>query len=235
MVKKNKLIKFCFSIIGFLVKWLANILLFFKLLNLKDDYIKISSFKKTRNQNVTVLLNALVAGEDHRFDLHIGFDPISVFRAFWKVYLNKAREGGSTIEQQLVRVITNRYEVTIYRKFREILLSTVLKNFFTKTEVMNTYLSVAYFGWHMNGIEQVFSRLNINENEITASQACFIIAMLKYPEPKIVSEDTIKKINMRAEHIYARLKEKECITNCYTLDREPGAAFIHRPYRVERG
>lgn len=214
---------------------MANTLVLCKVLNLNNDYIKISSFKKTRSQYATVLLNALVSGEDHRFDLHIGFDPISVFRAFWKVYLNNAREGGSTIEQQLVRVITNRYEVTINRKFREILLSTVLINFFTKAEVLNTYLSVAYFGWHMNGIEQVFSRLNIKENAITASQACFIIAMLKYPVPKIVSEDKIKRINMRAAHIYTKLKEKGCITNCYTLDREHGAAFFHRLYRVESG
>lgn len=38
-----------------------------------------------------------------------------------------------------------------------------------------------------------------------------------------------------AQVIRVTLKNNFALTICFTLDREPGAAFFHRPYRVERG
>ena len=220
MDKKNKFISFFYAIFSLPIYWLARILISSNLLNLKEDYQKISSFKKSTKQNQSVLTEALIFGEDHRFYLHFGFDPIAVIRAFWKVCIKNIRQGGSTVEQQLVRVITNKYELTFYRKFREILLATIVSHFYTKEDVLNTYLSVAYFGWQMNGIDEVYSRLQISENEITTIQACSIIARLKYPEPQKASAQIRHKILNRENHIYLKLKEKTCITIGSTRPRE---------------
>ena len=55
------------------------------------------------------LVTFLVIGEDHRYYKHPGFDIIGICRAIYKnVFLGK-REGASTIEQQLVRVLTEDY------------------------------------------------------------------------------------------------------------------------------
>src|SRR5262245_21594087 len=52
----------------------------------------------------------LVSGEDHRHVLHPGVDPIAICRATWRCIYRGKREGASTIEQQVVRVISGRYE-----------------------------------------------------------------------------------------------------------------------------
>ena len=55
----------------------------------------------------------LVSGEDHRHGRHYGFDPYAICRAIWRRVTRRSREGANTIEQQIVRVITNRFEMTI--------------------------------------------------------------------------------------------------------------------------
>ena len=62
--------------------------------------------------------------------------------------------GASTINQQLVRVLTNRYERTFKRKVKEILLASLVARAIPKTDIPGIYLSVAYFGWRMNGLVQ---------------------------------------------------------------------------------
>src|SRR5690348_10551479 len=61
----------------------------------------------------------LISGEDHRFFGHCGIDPIAVCRAIWRGVVLGHREGASTIEMQLVRVVTGRFERTLTRKLRE--------------------------------------------------------------------------------------------------------------------
>lgn len=68
------------------------------------------------------LITFLIIAEDHRFGLHPGVDLISLFRALYKTFFLGNREGGSTIAMQLVRVLTGRYERTIFRKFQKLSL-----------------------------------------------------------------------------------------------------------------
>jgi membrane carboxypeptidase/penicillin-binding protein len=56
----------------------------------------------------------------------------------------EAYGGGSTLEQQLARVVTNRYEPTIRRKIEETLLASLLVGRIPKTDIPGLYLSVAY-------------------------------------------------------------------------------------------
>src|SRR5262245_58755153 len=57
-----------------------------------------------------VVQRLLVSGEDHRHGRHPGFDCVAIGRAIWRRLTQGANEGASTIEQQIVRVTTNRYE-----------------------------------------------------------------------------------------------------------------------------
>src|ERR1700686_1168007 len=68
----------------------------------------------------------LISGEDHRFFDHAGIDFIAVCRAVWRGHVLRRREGASTIEMQLVRVLTGRFERTLVRKIREAGLATLL-------------------------------------------------------------------------------------------------------------
>lgn len=143
----------------------------------------------------------LIKGEDHRFYNHRGFDLIGFFRAVYKTYFLNVIEGGSTIEQQLVRTITNEKEISIRRKTKEIFLATSVEDIIPKDKIPNIYLKKAYFGWNMNGIYNLINNLDLDLDNINPHESCLIIARLKYPQPKNADFNYYNKIKKRAFHI----------------------------------
>lgn len=160
---------------------------------------------QTEQMNISPMLVALlIAAEDHRFSSHPGVDLVSLCRAVWRTIFCGKREGGSTIAMQLVRVITGRYERTIGRKIAEIYFAVRLTRQVPKSDIPKLYLSVAYFGWRMNGLKQASSRLNINPASLSLFEAANVIARLKYPEPRQLDNHRHAKINSRVKYIIKR-------------------------------
>lgn len=143
----------------------------------------------------------LVSGEDHRHGRHCGFDLYAICRAIWRRAAYGRREGASTIEQQIVRVLTNRFEPTISRKVRELLLATLLSKDVPKSAMPSLYLSIGYFGWQMNGFAQACRRLGIRPDTISLDEAAGLVARLKYPEPHVSPVSRLAQINRRREHL----------------------------------
>lgn len=151
----------------------------------------------------------LIVGEDKRFFRHHGVDPFATARAIRDRVIGKTRSGGSTIEQQLVRTLTRRYEPTFSRKLREILLASLVDGVIPKPDVPGLYLSVAYFGWRMNGVQQASRRLGIPLDAATPYEAASIVARLKYPEPRLAPKDRARQIAIRTEYILRRAAKFE--------------------------
>ena len=143
----------------------------------------------------------LVSGEDHRHARHSGFDPIAICRALWRRLAYGSHEGASTIEQQLVRTITGRYERTLERKLKEIVLAFLVCEEFSKTDLPAVYLAIAYYGWHMNGYRQACKRLRIRPDSAVLDHAAGLVARLKYPEPKIAPDTRRQQIDRRRKHL----------------------------------
>src|SRR5207244_8697723 len=93
------------------------------------------------------------------------------------------REGASTIEQQIVRVLTNRFERTFVRKVHEVLLAALVADLFPKSATPRLYLSIGYFGWRMDGFLQACRRLELRPDILSLDDAADVVARLKYPEP----------------------------------------------------
>lgn len=155
-----------------------------------------------------ILLTTLIVAEDHRFYGHTGIDLIAIVRALWRVAVLRTWHGGSTIEQQLVRTVTGDYNRSLARKIREILLATLVHKVIPKSDVPGVYLSVAYFGWQMNGLVQACHRLLIDLNKMTPQQASFLVARLKYPEPRAASPQRIHQIDLRSRYILGRTAKR---------------------------
>ncbi len=162
-------------------------------------YLQFSTENEYRASPLTQ--SVLVSAEDHRFFKHCGFDVIAACRAIWRCLFRGVVEGGSTIEQQLIRILSGKYERTFRRKIREILLASLITEVIPKKSIPGVYLHVAYFGWRMNGFKQACLRLNINPNKISLSEASALIARLKYPEPKWASDYRLKQIQIRRDHL----------------------------------
>jgi penicillin-binding protein 1A len=160
--------------------------------------------KYTREYGNTIspyLTKFLIIGEDHRFYSHSGVDIISVIRAIiHKIFLLK-KGGASTINMQLVRVLTNKYEHSISRKIKEMLFAELLEDIMSKDEIPGLYLSIAYFGWKMNGLKQACDRLKYDFRNMTPNNSASLIARLKYPEPKVFNTKRSFQITRRQSYL----------------------------------
>lgn len=169
---------------------------------LKDRLIE--EYSKVQERHDNTLERLLISGEDHRFRYHFGFDLIAILRAIKNRILYNKIEGASTIEQQLVRVLSNDFKKTFARKIKEIFLSTTLCELVPRKDIPTIYLNVAYYGTGMNGLEQIFKRLEICHSQQISKEVCAeIIARIKYPEPKKNSEKRLRQIEMRKKHLLA--------------------------------
>ena len=172
----------------------------------------------------------LVSGEDHRHALHPGFDSIAICRAIWKRLTSESREGASTIEQQIVRTVTGKYERTIRRKISEIILAILVDCTFDKTILPAVYLSIAYYGWRMNGYLQACKRLNFHPDSLTTDQAAALVSRLKYPEPRVAPISRVRQINKRTKHL---LKLYERHVHDGTYRHLESTSFFGKPKTLE--
>lgn len=145
----------------------------------------------------------LVSGEDHRHGRHPGFDPIAIGRAMWRRFSRGSHEGASTIEQQIVRVVTGRYERSLARKLREILLAIIVANRYPKDVLPAVYLAIGYYGWRMNGFDQACRRLGLTPQSASLHDSARLVARLKYPQPRKASALRVSQISRRAKHLCA--------------------------------
>ena len=151
------------------------------------------------------LIDFLIQAEDHRYRHHLGFDTISIIRALYKNLFKGAKEGASTIEQQLVRVLTSDYERSIGRKCKEIILATRLKKIATKREIALVYLNIAYYGTDYQNLDSILQKYNLCKKDEIPDEICAeIVARLKYPEPHSMGIKRIKQIQIRSKYVLDR-------------------------------
>ena len=93
------------------------------------------------------VVEAFIAIEDRRFYSHWGVDPRGIARAAWT-----GVGGGSTITQQLAKFTFLTPEQSLSRKAREALIAFWLEAWLSKDEILERYLSNAYFGDNQYGL-----------------------------------------------------------------------------------
>ncbi|MBK5211024.1 MAG: PBP1A family penicillin-binding protein [Coriobacteriia bacterium] len=121
--------------------------------------------------------NSTVAIEDKRFYEHGGVDVISIARALKRnTEAGVIKQGGSTITQQLIKMLYTGDKRTLSRKLREAIMATRVEMVYDKDRVLEGYLNMAYYGQGAYGIQSAatkyFSkdvqRLNIQEAAMLA-------------------------------------------------------------------
>jgi len=97
---------------------------------------------------------AFMAIEDSRFYSHFGVDPIRIIGAFIKnLQSGRRAEGGSTITQQLARILFLSPEKTYTRKIKEALIAMQIERYYTKEQIMTLYCNQIFLGGGAYGIE----------------------------------------------------------------------------------
>lgn len=132
------------------------------------------------------LPKALVASEDSRYYWHFGVDPYGILRAVVKNLRGGGiREGASTITQQVARSLFPEYvgrDNTAGRKIREAVVALKLETFYSKDEILKTYLNKIYLGIEAYGFEDA-ARFYFDKSakDVTLSEAATLVAILPAP------------------------------------------------------
>jgi penicillin-binding protein 1A len=126
---------------------------------------------------------AFIAVEDVRFYYHPGVDLIGIMRAMWRdIKAGGIVEGGSTITQQLARMLFLQPERSVKRKLKEAALSVLIEKQYTKDEILGLYLNQAYFGTRAYGIEAASQTyFGKSVNELTIGETALLASLPKAP------------------------------------------------------
>lgn len=201
MAKKTFLIIFL-RISAIPIILLANIINLLNIKSFKDDIEKslkiIDDFSNIKIDKR--FIQVLILAEDRRNKLHRGVDTIAILRAIKVRLLENKYQGASTIEQQFIRVVTNRFEKTFYRKLREQILAILLDKKAKKYDISKSYLLIAYYGYNLTGLSAI-KKICIDINKVDITTAIEIISRLKYPQPKNINNIWLSKKNKRVLYI----------------------------------
>ncbi|MEW5746503.1 MAG: penicillin-binding protein 1A [Nitrospirota bacterium] len=126
---------------------------------------------------------AFIAIEDQRFYYHPGVDLIGIMRALYRdIMAQSIVEGGSTITQQLTKMLFLKPEKNLGRKVKEAIISIQIEKRYTKDEILGMYLNKAYFGARAYGIEAAAQTyFGKSVNELTLGEVAMIAGLQKAP------------------------------------------------------
>jgi len=125
-----------------------------------EDELLLGEFYTEKRTYVTLhelpphVRDAFIAIEDARFYKHHGVDLIGILRALQvNIKARAVVQGGSTITQQLAKMLFLKPERTLQRKLKEAILAMHIEKKYTKDEILELYLNQAFFGAGTYGIE----------------------------------------------------------------------------------
>ncbi|TAL25139.1 MAG: penicillin-binding protein 1A [Nitrospirae bacterium] len=126
---------------------------------------------------------AFVSVEDIRFYRHPGVDIIGIVRALYQdLKAGSIVQGGSTITQQLAKMLFLKPDKSIKRKIKEAALSIQIEKHYTKDEILGLYLNQAYFGTRAYGLEAAASTyFGKPAAELDLSEAALLASLPKAP------------------------------------------------------
>ncbi|HYB98928.1 MAG TPA: PBP1A family penicillin-binding protein [Candidatus Limnocylindrales bacterium] len=160
-----------------------------------------------------VVRNAFLASEDADFYSHSGVDFIGIARAFAaNLSAGSVVQGGSTITQQVVKVLLLTPERSYERKMKEILLALRLEQHLSKDQILELYLNQIYFGEGNHGVGAAArSYFDKQVSELTPAQAALLAGLPAAPSrysPRRNPEAAMK----RQRYVLRRMVEENFLS-----------------------
>src|SRR5258705_9356213 len=159
-------------------------------------------------QMPAALKQAVIATEDARFCSHFGVDPMGIARA---VYQNFRRgrivEGGSTITQQLAKVLFLTPDRSLDRKLKEAVLAIELERRYSKDRILEMYLNQIYFGHGAYGVEAAArTYFGKSVSELSVRESALLAGLPRAPT-SYSPFDHANAAKLRREIVFRRLVE----------------------------
>ncbi|MDB9540835.1 transglycosylase domain-containing protein [Anabaenopsis arnoldii] len=160
------------------------------------------------------LKQAFIASEDRRFEKHHGIDPQGILRASVNNLRSRAIVGGgSTITQQLARILFLQPEQTIWRKLQEVRLAHKIEQELTKDQIIERYLNLVYLGSGAYGVaDATLVYFSKSVNELSLAEAAMLAGLA--PAPSLYSPINNPTAAIRRRNIVLqRMYEDKLITD----------------------
>lgn len=129
-------------------------------------------------------INALIATEDRAFYDHWGVHALRIAKAAVKnVFALRAKEGASTITQQLALNLYFKRERTLARKIREAYTAFQIEQTYTKNEILEMYANTVYYGKGAYGIrEAAYTYFGKQPRQLSLAECAYLVGLFKAPE-----------------------------------------------------
>ena len=128
------------------------------------------------------MISAILAAEDERFYDHGGLDYQGIIRAAIHNVKGGAKQGASTITQQVARNLFLSRDQTYIRKANEALLALKIEHAMTKNQILEVYMNHIFLGQRSYGFSaaaQIY--FGKSPKEITIAQAAMLAGLPKAP------------------------------------------------------
>ena len=130
------------------------------------------------------LKQKLIFVEDQSFYNHGGIHWPSVARAFFiNIFSGGFRQGGSTLTQQLARILLADRSRNLLRKLRETALAYHLESKLSKEEILTAYMNHVYLGHGASGMD-VAARFYFDKDieELNFTEELILVSLPSAPE-----------------------------------------------------
>lgn len=183
--------------------------------------------------------DATIAVEDANFYSHPGVDPVGIVRAVWiNLTSGETVSGGSTITQQLARILLfdeeERTERSLRRKIREAVLAWQLTQRYSKDEILTLYLNQSYYGGMAYGIEAAAQTyFNKSASDLILPECALLAGLTQtpglynpYTNPELAIERQKVVLGLMEKHGFISDEER------LSAEKMP-MAFNQAPYPME--
>ncbi|MBN2160849.1 MAG: transglycosylase domain-containing protein [Spirochaetes bacterium] len=201
------------------------------------------------------LIKAVIASEDRNFYRHRGISYQGILRAFLVNLVHlRVVQGGSTITQQLAKVLFTDMERSLKRKIYESFCAREIERRYDKQDILSMYLNLIYFGNGAYGVESAAKMFfGASVRELNIVECAMIVATISNPgvySPISDLDASIRKTKRILESladagysnkVAAGRLYKEFLRKWEVVFDEKGAAtsslignFIFSSYRINR-
>lgn len=165
------------------------------------------------NRMPKFLIQALLATEDSHFYKHWGVEWRGFLRAVFRNVLSGfGSGGGSTITQQLSRMLFLNREVTLERKIKEALTAIKIEKTYSKDEIIEMYLNCYYFGNASYGIETAAQNyFNKSAESLKIEEAALLIAVVNAPS-RYSPTSHLERATQRRNYVLSRMESEDYIS-----------------------
>lgn len=158
-------------------------------------------------------VEALLAREDTRFFSHRGVDPIGIARAVIRNFTAKsAKQGASTLTQQLARNTFPLGGKNVHRKLLEAFVATRIEQHYSKERILEHYMNRIYFGAGVYGIETAsLAYFGRGAKDLSLGESALLAGIIRAPT-RFSPRTNLKGALAQRDQVLARMVKLEKIS-----------------------